>query len=280
MAIIKKNPALPDYFAESEASLSGATSLVEDYEAGKVITLPNLRLGIDHAFWAGLPTDHDPAAKKLRIEGREPRVTGPASPELRAEMERHARHIYEQVLPVYDALFAPYRFIRESGVLRLNQLVGLSMHIDSYAEEIPTHHARMFINLDDRPRIWQTSFTADQIAARAGLSPEESAALSPAEWWTTVRRRGLNEGAPNECWDDNPRHVCVFEPGDVWVVDSRQMAHQIFYGRRAMTIDFTVDPASMLDPSRHYLGMVDRLRRGDVGERHKHRERVAHVGPV
>lgn len=260
MAIIKKNPALTDYFDESDATLSGASSVVRAYEAGKVIVLPRLKLEIDHDFWAGLPTDDAPGAKKLRIQGRTPSVTGPVDEALRADMERHTRRIYEQVMPAYEALFAPYRFLREIGVLRLNRLVGLSMHIDSYPEEIPTHHARMFINLDSQPRIWQTSYTADEIAKRAAFTPDENGSLGNAEWWTAMRHRGLKEGTPQECWDDNPRHVCVFEPGDVWVVDSRQMAHQIFYGRRAMTIDFTVDRASMLDPARHYLGLVERLR--------------------
>jgi hypothetical protein len=263
MAIIKKNPALTDYFVESDATLDGATSAVSDYEAGKIITFPKLKLSVDHDFWASLPTNGGPVFKKLRIAGRQPSVAGAVEEALRAQMEHHTRDIYRQIMPVYDALFAPYRFQRELGVLRLNQLVGLSMHIDSYADEIPTHHARMFINLDSQARIWQTSYTADQIVDHMGdrMTRDDHERLSPTDWWNALRYKGLAEAGPAECWDDNPRHVCVFEPGDVWVVDSRQIAHQIFYGRRAMTIDFTVDRASMLDPGRHYLGTVDRLRK-------------------
>ena len=50
------------------------------------------------------------------------------------------------------------------------------------------------------------------------------------------------------------------DPGDVWIVDSRQIAHQIFYGRRALSIDFSVKRESMENPDRHYLSFVDRFR--------------------
>ena len=263
MAIIKRNPALTDYFVDSDATLEGAASIVREYDAGKIITFPGIKLEIDHAFWAALPTDDRPGFKKLRIAGRPPSVAGAIEDELRARIEPHIRDIYRQILPVYEALFAPYRYRQELGVLRLNRLVGLSMHIDSYAGEIATHHARMFINLDNQARIWQTSYTVDEILARVGnrMTRQDHERLSPAAWWNALRYRGLGETQANACWDDNPRHICVFEPGDVWIVDSRQIAHQIFYGRRAMTIDFTVDRASMLDPGRHYLGTAERLRR-------------------
>ena len=72
-------------------------------------------------------------------------------------------------------------------------------------------------------------------------------------------------GDPRKWWDNRPRHVAYFQPGDVWAVDSRQVAHQIFYGRRAISIDFTVDTTTMLDPGRHYLALLDRFRRERLG---------------
>ena len=66
--------------------------------------------------------------------------------------------------------------------------------------------------------------------------------------------------SPKKWWDTQPRHVAYFAPGDIWIVDSRQIAHQIFYGRRALSIDFSVPKSAMLDPSRHYLSFVDQFR--------------------
>ena len=94
MATIKKNPALTDYFVESDTALSTAASLVPDYEAGKVITFPQLNLKIDHVFWASLPTNDLPGFKKLRITGHPPTFTVPiGDDDLRAQIERYTRDL-------------------------------------------------------------------------------------------------------------------------------------------------------------------------------------------
>jgi hypothetical protein len=46
----------------------------------------------------------------------------------------------------------------------------------------------------------------------------------------------------------------------VWLVDSRKVSHQIFYGRRALSTEFAVDPATMDEPSTHYFAVVERYR--------------------
>ena len=54
--------------------------------------------------------------------------------------------------------------------------------------------------------------------------------------------------------------MIYFDPGDIWIVDSRLISHQIFYGRRAISIDFFVEPASMLNSSKHYLALAKKYR--------------------
>lgn len=49
--------------------------------------------------------------------------------------------------------------------------------------------------------------------------------------------------------------------GEVWMVDSRRISHQIFYGRRALSVDYIATPQSMSDPRKHYLAPVERYRR-------------------
>ncbi len=269
MVTIRKHPELTDYFLENPATRAEASSIVEPYEAGKVIVFPQLKLDIDHDFWAALPSDEAKDLKKLRVRGEEGRIARQdLGWGLSEEVDRQTRALYEQLLPVYLKLFEPYRYVDKVGVLRLNRLVGLSMHIDSYAEAIPTHHARMFVNLDNQPRIWHTSYTAQEAleVSRSKFTRAEHETLSGVEWWKALRYRTFGGLDPTEFWDANPRHICLFEPGDVWVVDSRQVGHQVFYGRRALTIDFTVDPASMLNPRRHYLARVEDLRRGALAE--------------
>jgi hypothetical protein len=266
MARVFRHPALPDYFEEISDVKVGAParSIVPQYEQPKVLLFPNLKLDIDVNLWASLDTDEAPIFKKLMLKGDPPRVASsdPYIDPQRERIEQAAARMFEQIMPIYHDLFSPYEFLAKQTVCRLNNLKNLAMHIDSYSQDIPTHHARMFINLDNQPRIWQTSWRIQDVFERFAdsIHANELATMSDTDLWNALRYR--NFGAdPKEWWDAQPRHVVFLDPGDVWIVDSRQVAHQIFYGRRCLTIDFTVDRASMIDPTRHYLGLVQDFRR-------------------
>lgn len=276
MAAIFRNPELTDYFQAAKGVTAGvdAASLpavTPAYEAARVITFPELKLDIDFDFWASLPTDGVPAFRKLTLHGAELKVSDKArqtgaTPELVEQVRRQVQALYRQVMPVYEAVFRPYRFLKRQSVVRVDTILNSDMHIDTYEVEFPDHFARLFINLDDQPRIWQTSYTIEEIFARFGadIPAEDYERLSNIELWKSFRRTAFT-GDPRKWWDNRPRHVVYFQPGDVWAVDSRQVAHQIFYGRRAISIDFTVDTGTMLDPGRHYLALLDRFRRERLG---------------
>jgi hypothetical protein len=277
MATLFRNPNLDDYFVE----VAGVTSrtppgairpVTEPYEDGKVLTFPDLRFDIDHDFWAGLPADGFPKLKKLSSSAapgdfdddrRLDRSLQEAAlpPAMEADLRREIRRIYEQVLPVYEALFGDYVFTRRQVVWRLNTIRNENLHVDTYRELFPDHFARLFINLDNQPRIWQTSYSIQEIAARFAkeASPEILREGDGSAIFLELNRAAFGAGT-REWWDGRPRHVAYFDPGDVWAVDSRQRAHQIFYGRRAVSIDFFVDPKSMKHPERQYLALAERFR--------------------
>ncbi len=172
------------------------------------------------------------------------------------------------MLPVYEAMFRPYHFVRRQVVWRLNTIHNENLHIDTYQTDFKEHFARLFINLDTQPRIWMTGYNMDELFARFGdrIPQEVMANGTPSQV-----RKALNTaafgGRSNMWWDRQPRHMVYFDPGDVWAIDSRQVAHQIFYGRRAVSIDFFVDPKSMVKPKRYYLTMADTLRRRHLESR-------------
>jgi len=80
-----------------------------------------------------------------------------------------------------------------------------------------------------------------------------------AQIWMELNKVAFG-GLSKVWWDQQPRHVIYFAPGDVWAVDSRQVAHQIFYGRRALSVDFVVDVDSMKNPTKHYLNLAEDFR--------------------
>ena len=276
MSVIYKHPKLTDYFRKSGVTASTPRaeigSIIRPYENGQVLQFPNLDFGIDHDFWAGLKTDdlarlkklssspsaddpsHDPVLDRRLAEAN---VPGGLKRKLRREITR----LYERALPVYEALFSGYRFTRRQVVWRLNTIHNENMHVDTYTEHYEDHFARLFINLDDQPRIWMTSWTLEQMYGQFGghLSREMLYAGPLNEIHSAINAATFG-GRSTVWWDKQPRHVAYFDPGDVWAVDSRQVAHQIFYGRRAVSIDFFVDRDSMWKPKRHYLHTAARFR--------------------
>ncbi len=277
MPVIFKNPRLTDYFLEA-AGVTAATPadriapIVEPYETGRVIALPGLKFEIDHDFWAALPSEGHPRLKKLSSSPgmddleQDPlldrRLRDARLPdELAGRLKQEILSLYAQVLPVYEALFSGYRFVRRQVVWRLNTIRNENMHLDTYQTDFEEHFARLFINLDCEPRIWMTSWSMDELFERfAPRLPREVLERTPAAELRAQLNAMAFGGRSAVWWDAEPRHVVHFEPGEVWAVDSRQVAHQIFYGRRAVSFDFFVDAASMRKPGRHYLARAEALR--------------------
>lgn len=271
MPVVFKNPNLTDYFVERDDVAIGATfaPVIDAYEAGKVITFPNLKLDIDFDFWARLPTDSYPLLKKMSSLAFRPgqgedralnhnlaQAALPAG--LEADIRTQISRFYDQLMPVYEAMFEGYTFTRRQAVWRLNQTLNENLHVDTYLEEFQDHFARVFINLDNQPRIWQTGFTIEEMFEQFNHKIDRRIfeTGTRAEIWIELNKVVFG-GLSRMWWDCQPRHVAYFAPGDVWAVDSRQVAHQIFYGRRAVSVDFWVDTASMKNPKKQYLGIIE-----------------------
>jgi hypothetical protein len=258
---IFKNPRLDDYFIERDCS----SPLITEYEAGKVITIPSAKFDIDHDFWAALPVNEFAGLKKT-FAAADGGATLAASlarsnvPDaLSADILRESEHVLEQAVPIYEQLFEGYVFNRRKVSWRLNVNLNENIHVDTYKVPVPEHFARMFINLDTQPRIWNTSFALDrmyEMNGKATLS-QLGSNITPALLHEELIAQTFGVRSPQEWWDNKDRHVIYFDPGDVWVVDSRLVSHQIFYGRRALSIDFLVDTESMQNPRRHYLAIAE-----------------------
>jgi hypothetical protein len=275
VATIFKNPALPDYFLdlpEVTADRPPSRSYVPEYEAAKVLCFPNLKFKIDHQFWADLPSDQYGGMKKLvcyidedhqaeMIQRALRKAQAPAT--LCHTLWSQMSSLLEQAMPIYRALFKGYTFSSKRVNFRLNTILNENLHFDCYNQDFPEHFARLFINLDTQPRIWHTSYTVDEISRRFGptMDPAIKDTATSNRFW-----RELNSAAfGKDTETPRPRHVIYFDPGDVWAVESRQISHQIFYGRRAVSIDFFVPVSDMLDPGLHYLALSERYRTASKG---------------
>ena len=182
--------------------LDQVRSYVPEYESGKVVYFPDLRLNIDFDFWAGVPSDQFPSMKKLvcRVDSEQQaelierslkKANGP--PEMNEPLRKNMRTLFQQVIPFYYRIFQGYRFSEKRATWRLNTTLNENMHIDTYKEEYPNHLARMFINLDNQPRIWMTSYAVDEIQKRFGpkIPREKAETITDNRYWRELTINGF-----------------------------------------------------------------------------------------
>jgi hypothetical protein len=68
-------------------------------------------------------------------------------------------------------------------------------------------------------------------------------------------------GTVNTWMDNLPRHRIAFDPGEVWLGESRLLSHQIYYGEAAMVYMWFVNAASMANPANRFNARVDAVHR-------------------
>ncbi len=298
MVTIFRNKALDDYFIEvdcSDLSRVAPEDICRHYEAGKVILLSGFKIDYDQEFIANVNFPDTPKSLKkfpshkfLELEAHERRYFGLKSlvrstvysarrqPSLSDQVlqqvfqgnrqrfryfKDQVRHVNSQILHLCQALFPNYQRIHESITWRFSETRNENMHVDIYTEDLPEHHLRLFVNMDIIPRLWNTSWTLEQML-QGHLDKLDPAFVQQATSGRICHDLNFQVfGRMRDAGrDGQPRHITFFEPGEVWLVDSRKVSHQIVYGRRAISTDFAIARQSMLDPNQHYYNVVDRFR--------------------
>jgi hypothetical protein len=275
MARVVVNSALPNYFVSIDVRNDvDRASIPERYEAGEILLLEHAGLQFDRAFLADVRFPNRPGLKKLksrylvaaRDRGERPNEDvlslgfGGDSGRYNYFVEQVAA-LNSQLDALCRQLFPAYRMIKPSITWRMSETVNEAMHIDAYREDYPDHHLRMFVNLATTPRIWHVSYSLEYLLQHhlADLTLEFVRTATPGRICHDLNVKVFGDRRTAGC-DGHPRHVAIFDPGDVWIVDSRKIAHQIVYGQSALSTDHAVEVASMRDPNSHYFAVVERYR--------------------
>jgi hypothetical protein len=74
-------------------------------------------------------------------------------------------------------------------------------------------------------------------------------------------------GTWNKWMDSEPRHRIAFDPGEVWLGESRLISHQIYYGEAAMVYMWFVRAASMANPNNRFNLQVEEVHRSMADRR-------------
>ena len=293
MALIERHPAVEDYFTElSLAEVTERGGVADIFEEGRVVLLKNYRLDFDFGALAALSKSteavSDPVLRKklkkmtapLFFEGDQPVRKGGRllfrDPLRQAvfdvicngdedTFERAARALesaHGEILRLFDICFPAYDSFRLVPSIRLTRTLFENLHWDNHSIEDDFHQARIFANLDTRPRIWHVGhrfpdwirmhYDEYDLGRFAGKDPNLLIDFVTGEVL----------GGTRKTWMDNePRHRIAFDPGEVWLGESRLISHQIYYGEAAMVYMWFVNAASMADAENRFNNRVEAVHR-------------------
>ena len=291
MALIEKHPDVDDYFVEMSLPQIKARGGVADlFEEGHLILIKDHRLDFDFGALQALSKSTeaipDPELRrKLKkmtapyfFKGKTPKeVDGKLifADEVRQAIydvlcrgeretfERAARALrysHDEGLRIFETCFPHYESFRFIPSVRLTRTLFENLHWDNHAIEDDFHQARVFANLDSRPRIWnlgprligwlKSHYDEFDLGRFAGRDPNLLLDF--------VNGRVLG-GTQNMWMDDQPRHRIAFDPGEVWLGESRLLSHQIYYGEAAMVYMWFVTPSSMMNPANRFNAQIEAI---------------------
>jgi hypothetical protein len=56
-----------------------------------------------------------------------------------------------------------------------------------------------------------------------------------------------------------PKHTAAFQPGEVWFLNPNMLAHEVVYGKRLLDAVFLFDQSGLLDKSRYFPAIAERV---------------------
>lgn len=302
MARVDRHPLVKDYILELDLGAIAARGGIADlFEQGHLVILQDYRLPIDRAaigaLEPGLDGVTDPQirrrVKKLTatafFEGRPPQRRsrfsrqGPAlifdDPVRQAMFDvmckgdpaifaaasdaLHAAHTeMQRIFAICYPHYRPFKFIPS---VRLSETFFENLHWDNHSIDDDFHQARLFGNLDERPRLWHISHHVDdyvrQIYAEHDLA--RFAGQDPNRMLEYIHAEIL--GGPGEAWMESlPKHKVAFDPGEVWTGESRLISHQIYYGRAAMVFMWFMPVADMVTPQNRFNARIAAVHAGQA----------------
>lgn len=291
MALIERHPDVPDYIVEMTLPEIAARGGIADlFEQGQLILIKDYRLQFDFEALSALSKSTEAIGdKELRrkikkmtapyfFNGKPPkesngklvfadRVRQAIFDTLcrgeRDTFERAAkalRYSHDEALRIFETCFPDYEPFRFIPSVRLTQTMFENLHWDNHSIDNDFHQARIFANLDSRPRIWNISHRfPDWVRDHyAEYDLGRFAGKDPNLMLDFISGSVLG-GTVNTWMDREPRHRVAFDPGEVWLGESRLISHQIYYGEAALVYMWFVTVGSMADPSNRFNARVEQV---------------------
>jgi hypothetical protein len=290
---IDRHPDVEDYFLElTLPEIERRGGIADLFEEGRLIVLKGYRLAFDFGALTRLSKSID-RVRDSDLRKQLKKLTAPHFFDGEPPIERNGRLVFadpvrqavfdllcrgdrdrfdrasralksahDEALRLFDICFPDYESFRLVPTVRLTRTLFENLHWDNHQIDDDFHQARIFANLDSRPRIWNVShsftrwvrehYEEHELGRFAGKDPN----LMIGYVTTAVL------GGTRDSWmDSEPRHKVAFNPGEVWLAESRHISHQIVYGDSALVYMWFVRPDSMASPDKRFNACVEQVHR-------------------
>jgi hypothetical protein len=280
MTTIVRNPLIADHIVEvSLDSDSGCADARRLYEEGNLVLLRGVRFDLDYAFLNSLNFDvdgPDEFLRKLKKYGGDRVIAlDPSSPNSLDQFvfrevfnsdagkldyfQQQVKSGDAQSDALYARVFPNYVSTRTVYTWRFTATMFENLHWDNFGIVEPFHQVRIFTNIASSARLWRTSHRIDDFAE--SIYNECNLALL-ADKIGDDFNRFVNKsigGMKGACLDRLPKNHLAFEQGDVWLCETRIIAHQIYYGEKAFAAMYFSDPLTMDNAELAFDARVGRL---------------------
>lgn len=286
MAIIVRDPLVPDRIVEREVKSEADVAEVRHlYEEGYLVLLRGIHFDLDYAFLNTInfdvPGPPEILHKVKKYTGHKflalsPKSKGPIETfvfqNIFASDAGKLAHFQEQVRngnaqsdALYARIFPNYVATRTVHTWRLTETMFENLHWDVFGIPEPFHQVRIFTNLSTSPRLWRVSHQVDEFAERIyderGLS--QFARANADDLVRFINNEVLAGKTP--CLDHQPKHHIAFEQADVWICETRLLAHQIYHGERAFAAMYFSELDAMDRPELAFEARIERLHERHCG---------------
>jgi hypothetical protein len=270
VATIIRDPLVADYIVERDVqSAEDRAEIRRLYEDGHLVLLRGARFDLDYAFLDSLDFDVEGPPELMRklkkYGGDKVLALTPDSPNSLDKFVYQSvfgcdpgklSYFQEQVRSgdaqsdaLYAKLFPRYVPTRTVYTWRFTSTTFENLHWDNFGIEELFHQVRIFTNIASSPRIWRTSHRIDDFAS--SIYDQYNLGQLAGRMGDDLNRfvnKAVLGGMKTPCLDRLPKHHIAFEQGDVWICETRIVAHQIYHGEKAFAAMYFSDPQTMDRP--------------------------------
>lgn len=250
MALIQLEPDIPINIVRLSVREPGR--IRDHYERGDLIILSDVRINTDFDCIAaaeptgGIEVRRQKFVFRKSVKGRPAdratiwqRFFGERLEEEAAACSRiqdAVNDVDKQMDVLVRRVFNRHTFIQDFTAWKFLRTDGENLHIDNLPNLNDSTQVRLFANVDNKPRSWSVGRHWRHYAERYFISAKLHELVDDAPEFNGR----LNHTAFGPSWTtcDEPRHLVEFEPGEVWLINSAIVAHQVRGGDRLCSANY------------------------------------------